>query len=231
MPYIHPLDIIALAWFLLCWITYALVADRKRFISPSLMQAADVYREAWMRRMLERDNRLVDSTLIGNLMSSVSFFASTTIIIIGGLIAVLGATEQVIAVTAELPFTVKTSREVWELKLLLLVTIFVYAFFKFTWSLRQFNYCCILIGAAPLDSGSKDALQDYARRAARLNSLAGDHLNRGVRAYYFGLAVLTWFINPWLFIGVTGWVIAVLYRREFASNILKALGEVENIAR
>ena len=35
------------------------------------------------------------------------------------------------------------------MKVLLLVVVFVFAFFKLTWSLRQFNYVAILIGAAP----------------------------------------------------------------------------------
>jgi len=63
----------------------------------------------------------------------------------------------------------------------------------------------------------------YARRIAALNALAGKHFNWGLQAYYFGLAVLTWFINPWLFVAATAWVTAILYRREFASNTLKAL--------
>ena len=223
MPSINLFDIIALIWFLSCWIIYAGIADRRGFTSSSLTRATHAYRELWMQRMLERDNRIIDSNLVGHLMGSVSFFASTTIIIIGGLIAVLGATEKAIAITTELPFAVQTSQEVWEFKLLLLVTIFVYAFFKFTWSLRQLNYCSILIGAAPMDTASQEEQHAYVYQAARLNSLAGDHFNRGLRAYYFGLAVLTWFLNPWLFMGITGWVVAVLYRREFASDTFKVL--------
>lgn len=106
---------------------------------------------------------------------------------------------------------------------MLLLVIFVYAFFKFTWSLRQFNLCCILIGAAPLKVNDSDTAYVYARRAARLHALAGDHYNRGLRAYYSGLAVLTWFASPWLFMGVSTLVMVVLNRREFHSDSLKAL--------
>lgn len=60
---------------------------------------------------------------------------------------------------------------------------------------NSFNYCCILIGAAPLKFTDQEKRYAYACRAARLNALAGDHFNRGLRAYYFGLAVLTWFVN------------------------------------
>ncbi|MDX1655421.1 MAG: DUF599 family protein [Candidatus Competibacteraceae bacterium] len=222
---VTPSDALALGWFLFCWIGYALAADRLRAGRSSLMRATRAYREAWMRGMLEREVRIGDTNLVGHLMHSVSFFASTTIIIIGGLIAMLGAVDQTLAVTDTLSFTVSGSREALELKLLLLLVIFTYAFFKFTWSLRQFNYCCILIGAAPNCFPDQDSLVAYARRAARLNALAGDHFNRGLRAYYFGLAILAWFVHPWLFMAVSAFVVAVLYRREFASDILQALEE------
>ena len=65
--------------------------------------------------------------------------------------------------------------------------------------------------------------QDYAFYAARVIDLAGMSYNHGLRAYYFALSVLAWFINPYLFILASSFVVAVLYRREFKSRSLKAL--------
>ncbi|MEE4377054.1 MAG: DUF599 domain-containing protein [Candidatus Competibacteraceae bacterium] len=224
MLLINPIDILALCWFVFCWAGYTWGADhRGPSQSRGLSQATAAHREIWMRRMLERENRIVDSTLLGNLMRSVAFFASTTTLIIGGLVASLGAAEQAISIVQEIPFAAPVSPLLWKAKLLLLVLIFIYAFFKFTWSTRQFNYCNILIGAAPMDISDTVEVDEYACRAAHLLALAGENFNRGLRAYYFGLAVLSWFINPWLFMAVSGWVVLVLYRREFASRTLKAL--------
>jgi len=227
MLLINPIDILAIFWFVLCWAGYTWGADhRGPRQSRGLSQATATHREIWMRRMLERENRIVDSTLVGNLMRSVSFFASTTTLIIGGLVAALGAAEQAISVVREIPFAAPVSPLLWKVKSLLLILIFVYAFFKFTWSTRQFNYCNILIGAAPMVISDADEVEEYACRTARLLALAGENFNRGLRAYYFGLAVLSWFINPWLFMAVSGWVVLVLYRREFASRTLRALTSV-----
>jgi len=52
------------------------------------------------------------------------------------------------------------------------------------------------------------------------------NFNRGVRAYYFGLAALSWFMHPMLFAAVTIWVVAVVYRREFMSPTLTLLESV-----
>ena len=96
-----------------------------------------------------RENRVIDGVVVQSLSTSPSFFASTTILIIGGLLAVLGTTEQASELVREMPFAARTSVLVFDLKLLLLLAIFVYAFFRFTWSLRQYTFGALLIAAAP----------------------------------------------------------------------------------
>jgi uncharacterized membrane protein len=58
---------------------------------------------------------------------------------------------------------------------------------------------------------------------ARVVWLAIYNFNLGLRAYYFSLALLTWFVHPLVFVVASSWVVAVLYRREFRSRTLKAL--------
>ncbi len=220
---LNVLDGIALIWFMLCWVIYTWAADSRYASQKTLNQATAIYRQVWMRQMLARDNRIVDSTLIGNLMRSVSFFASTTLIIIGSLIALLGATDQALVVLARLPLATPISATLWQIKILLLIILFVYAFFKLTWSLRQFNYCNLMIGAAPSVQSDPDFIKRYGHRAAALNLNAASQFNSGLRTYYFGLAVLAWFIHPGGFIVASTWVVVVLYWREFRSDTLAIL--------
>ena len=219
---IAPLDWAAMLWFLAAWIGYGWVADHSRLADKGLLGAMHRYRLAWARELFRRENRVADAALVGNLMRSVSFYANTTIYIIAGLLALLGALDKVITATASLPFAGSSSRSLWELKLLLLAAVFVVGYFNFTWSLRLFNLLSILMGAAPAEEveSSRDA-----GRMARINSMAGDEFNRGIRAYYFGLAAVTWFIQPWLCIAMTTMVLVVLYRRDFASPALRVLQE------
>ena len=210
--------------FLACWVGYWLFADLLRLGHRSLMQRMDEYRHAWMFHMLVRDNRMVDVQVVQTLVQNVSFFASSTILIVGGFVAVLGASEQARAIAAEIPFAERSSPLVWDLKILLMVVIFVYAFFKFTWSLRQFNYVAILIGAAPY--GHSPENNRMASEIAVVAGRASDHFNRAMRAYYFGLAALSWFIQSWLFIVCSILVIGILYRREYRSAVLAVLGPV-----
>ena len=62
-----------------------------------------------------------------------------------------------------------------------------------------------------------------AENASRVASIAAAPTNRGIRAYYFGLALLAWRIHPFALMVSTVLVVAVLYRREFYSRTLKLI--------
>ncbi|MFO1323828.1 MAG: DUF599 domain-containing protein [Burkholderiales bacterium] len=216
-------DWIGLAVFGVGWLGYGWYADRSVRGARGLRFATDVHRLQWAREMVRRENRMTDVALTGNLMQSVSFYASTTTYIIAGVIAVAGTLDRLTSLTAELPFAKVTARELTEFKVLLLAAIFIFAYFKFTWALRQFNFLSIMVGGAPAANAPEDVAEPYARRFALLSALAGDEFNRGVRAYYFGFAAMTWFISPQHFIAFTAIILAVLWRRDYRSHTLRVL--------
>ncbi|MBK9786072.1 MAG: DUF599 domain-containing protein [Betaproteobacteria bacterium] len=223
LPHLSAVDWISLVLFFACWGGYAWFSEHSRWGDSGLVRTTQTYRLDWARRMLEREIRVADSTLIGNLMTSVSFYANTTIYIIAGLVAALGASDKLISVTAELPFGGIGNRELLEIKLMLVLVSFVFAYFKFTWSLRQFNLLSILVGAAPQGQADQPINEKYAQRVAGANNLAGDDFNRGIRAYYFGLAASGWLLSPLVLGTLALTVLIVLYRRDFRSPALELL--------
>lgn len=226
----HWTDLLAVGWFLAGWVIYTryvqFVAHRRR----SLTGAMSAWRLHWMRQLLARDNRIVDSTVIANLERNVSFLASSALLIVAALLTALAGTEQAINLLASLPFTAPTSRELWEAKILLLVVMFIYAFFQFTWSMRQYSFLSVLVGAAPPvargepppDAAVRDS---FVQHAAEVATLAAFAFNQGLRAYYFALAVLAWLFSPVAFMIATSVVVWVLYRREFHSPAARALDQ------
>lgn len=221
-PHLSAVDWVSLAVFVASWAGYAWYSEHSRQGAGGLNRTSQQYRLLWAYRMLEREVRVMDSTLVGNLMTSVSFYANTTIYIIAGLVAALGASDKLVSFTADLPFAGAGNRELLEIKLMLVLFSFVFAYFKFTWSIRQFNLLSILVGAAPEGKGDA-ASETYARRVAGANNLAGDDFNRGIRAYYFGLAASGWLLHPVLLGGLAITVLIVLYRRDFRSPALALL--------
>lgn len=222
--FIPTMDLIAFSWMLAIWCAYTLVADRLSWDKREVARVMHNHRIQWMQRMLFREIRMPDVNIVIAHIRSGTLFASTTILIMAGIVAMLGNSDRLMAVISELSFAKESSRELLELKIFVLLGIFVYAFFKFAWCLRQFNYSLILIGAAPWKEDCTDQIKaEYPVRTARVLTRASGTFNRGLRAYYFGLATLTWFIQPWAFVVASVWVILVLYRRDYQSQTLDAL--------
>ena len=217
------LDAAALVLFVAAWAVYQWHSDHSETARPRLGREMDRYTREWLTQMAGRDNRMVDVNVVRNLTRSSQFFASTTMLILGALVALMGYAEKAASVVAELPFTQQASERVWELKIIVLLMIFVYAFFKFSWSIRQFGFSSILVGATEKPTPTPEIYAVHIERIAAIVSFANRNFNQGLRAYYFGVAALSWFLHPALMIIMTLGVIYVLYQREFRSQTLELL--------
>jgi uncharacterized membrane protein len=223
MTALTPPDLLALAFFLVAWIGYSIVIENTAKGRTSLNALMNGYRDDWMERLLARDIRIVDSQVTAALQNGTAFFASTSLIAVGGALTLLRSTDQILPVMSLLPFGPKPTPEAWELKMLGLTVIFVYAFFKFAWSYRLFNYFAIMVGAAPPpEERATAAAQTFAHRAARLCADAGQHFNRGQRAFFFALGYLGWFLGPIPLALSTAGILVVMWRRQFNSDARKA---------
>jgi uncharacterized membrane protein len=224
MPLFSLLDLIALLFFVGAWAGYAVALEWTPHGKRGLNSLMDQYRELWMQQMLSRDMRMVDTHLLGSLHNGTAFFASTSLLAIGGAVTLLRSPDEVLTVIAALPFGIETTRIQWEAKTLGLAVILIYAFFKFAWSYRLFNYVAILMGATP-PASEKDRpeAQAHARRTARLFEAAGRHFNRGQRAFFLALGYLGWFLGPWCLMATTAAVLIVMWRRQFVSDSRRAV--------
>ena len=219
-------DILALAWFVLSWLVYSLVIEKSSRGVSSLNALMNGYRDQWMQQLISREVRIVDSQVTAALQNGTAFFASTSLIAVGGTLALLRSTDLILTMIGALPFSVPTTEAMSELKIIGLAVIFVYAFFKFAWAYRLFNYVAIMVGAAPPPS-QKDTPQahEFVRRAGNLCAEAGLHFNRGQRAFFFALGYLGWFLGPLELALTTTCVVIVMWRRQFKSVSRKAFDE------
>jgi len=220
----YLVDIIAVGFFALEWTVYAITLERTAYGRNGLSARMNQFREAWVRQMLDREARMVDMQIMASLQNGTAFFASTSLLAIGGGLALLRATSDALAVLHALPIDIAPSPALWEIKCVGLILIFIYAFFKFAWSYRLFNYVAILFGAMPPASKRDSAeAQAHVMRTTKLFESAGAHFNRGQRAFFFALGYLGWFISPWVLFITTAAVVIVTWRRQFASNAWKAM--------
>lgn len=217
-----------LIWFFTCWIGYARFARHMAKKSHCIASTMHSLRLSWMEAMLKREQRIADASIVSNLEKNVAFMASTSILVLAGIVTALTSADQVSDMLSSMHISADNSTELVQFKLLLLAFIFIYAFFTFTWSLRQFGFSGVMIGASPLFS--KDADQSeyevLVRHGAKIIDQASHSYNFGLRAYYFSMAALSWFIHPIFFVISVAIVVWILYQREFQSNTMKALLQV-----
>jgi uncharacterized membrane protein len=224
MQLFAPADLVAVACFLGAWLTYAFLVEWTARGRDGLSAHMNRYREIWVQRMLHREARMVDMQIMAALQNGTAFFASTSLIAIGGALSLLRSTGDVLTVLGALPLAVPTTRDQWEAKTIGLVIIFAYAFFKFAWSYRLYNYVAILLGAMPhADDKETPEAKAHIRRTTQLFQSAGSHFNRGQRGFFLALGYLGWFAGPYVLMLTTAAVIAVLWRRQFASNARRAV--------
>ncbi|MFK7861538.1 MAG: DUF599 domain-containing protein [Granulosicoccus sp.] len=222
-------DAVAVVLFFIVWAGHYYMINLSRYRVLTISYAMGAQRERWMQNMVHRGESPVDAILQNAQQQGVLFFASTTVLLIGGLAAALGSADRGVNVLKELPLSTTDTSLQWELKVLLLMFIFVFAFFKFAWSYRLYNYVLIMMGASPqhrpcLDHTVKPStMANYANKLAKLHSLAARHFSTGLNAYFFALAACTWFLNAWVFMASTIWVALVLFRRAFKSDFLKII--------
>ena len=217
---ISSLDIVALLWFICIWMGYIVFSRNKcKKEKIGLIAEMDIIRKEWAMELLKRDNRVMDSQLINGLIRKETFFASTTMLILASTLALMGVGDQAVTLFQNIPFAQTTTEVLWELKVLILIIIFMFAFFKFTWSIRQHSYCATLLGSIGSPAVSEEPKSILkAGQFADLSSLAANHFNNGLRAYYFALAELSWFFHPLAFMFASTWVVIILYRREYYSK-------------
>jgi uncharacterized membrane protein len=211
---LHPVDWLALGYFLAAWIGYSILVERTAHGRRSLNSMMNSYRDRWMEQLLARDMRMVDAQVTAALQNGTAFLASTSLLAIGGVLAMLRSSDQVLSVVAWLPFGEAPSQTLWEVKLLGLTVIFVYAFFKFAWSYRLYNYVAILVGAAPSAKAKTSRSARQLPTAPRASVPTPAAISIGGNARSFGY--LGWFLGP-LPLAISTTVI-VMWRRQFKSE-------------
>lgn len=215
-------DAAALAFLLAAWggVGWRIEHPGKH---PSVSVLMARYRHAWMAQMVDRDQRIFDAAILQNLRDGTAFFASTCLIAIGGILALVGnpaPLEEAAARIPRAPDEFASDALIWQVKLLIPVVLLTSGFLRFVWANRLFGYFSVLIGSVPNANGSGKAdpeAQHRATQAAWINVRAAVNFNRGLRAIYFALTSLAWLLGSVPLAAATMLTLALLYSREFRS--------------
>lgn len=227
----HALELASLLYFLLLWWSYGYYARRRAKGGEQLSLSRELrsHRELWSARLLQRDMRMTDASLLANQERVVGFFASTTLIVLAAVLTAISNANQIHRLMQQLPLVREGSELELVIKLLVLLLIMVYAFFKATWALRQYGFASALIGSAPMP---EEAIGDaerarFAASLARLMDRAGHDNNGCLRAYYFAFAVVFWVAGNLAFVIATTAIVLILADREFRSAAVVCIRDAQ----
>ncbi|WP_353341305.1 DUF599 domain-containing protein [Pelagimonas sp. KU-00592-HH] len=215
------MDFIAVSMLCLLWLGIGFFIENPPKMHPSLSFLMVKYRKEWMIQFVHRNPRMFDAQMLGHLRQGTAFFASTTMIAIGGGLALIGNTERLAGVASDLTL-VSAPAFVIEVKLVLMVLFVANSFLKFVWAHRLFGYCSVVMSAVPNDPEDAAAIP-RAMQASEINITAARSFNRAMRSVYFGLASAAWLFGASALIAASLLTVFVLWRREFASQSRNAL--------
>ncbi|RYE07638.1 MAG: DUF599 domain-containing protein [Hyphomicrobiales bacterium] len=211
---------------IVCWLGYnygVALVERHR---PSLSVIMSLQRRRWVANATRRESPM-DAILSGNLMQAVSLLASTSVLIVLAIFAAIGQVAGLVDTLSAFGIGTHYTVGAMQVHLLVLLSIFVMSFFSFTLSLRQFNHFCIMLGAITHET---PATEEEIDAIAMLNSLAAKNFNNGIRAYYFAVPAVAWFVSDWLAIVITVTMLTFIVHREFFSSAHRIAASVAVIA-
>jgi uncharacterized membrane protein len=179
-----------------------------------------------MHQGVEREHRVFDAILMGHISNSISYFGSATLLVLAGLVGTLVNIKTVYHVTRELHFLDTTmSAELFTMYFALLTLILAMCFFAFTYALRKMAYTLAMLGGLQATKADTPESRILGEQAAIVLTEAVRSINTGIRGFYYAVAALFLFAGPYVCIGATVVITAVLFYRQLFSPTARAIAK------
>lgn len=191
-------------------------------------------RMRWMHNLLSsrRENRVFDGILMGQISSSMAFFGSATLIVLAGLVGTLASINRVHASLTSMSMFPAMSLGLFTLNFAALTVIMAICFFSFTYALRKLAYTLAMIGGLDEAPGDDPESQVMIMQCATVLTDAVKSLNSGIRGFYFAVAAIFLFVNPYLCMAATLVMSGILYYRQgFSTTALAIERYVDALSR
>jgi uncharacterized membrane protein len=185
-----------------------------------------------MHQNIDREHRVFDAILLGHISSSVSFFGSGTLIVLAGLVSALANVNSVYLLTRSLKFVDKEmSLELFTLYFSLLTLILALCFFSFTYALRKMAYTFAMLGGLQATRAESPEATVMGEQSAVVLTEAVRSINSGIRGFYYAIAALFLFAGPYVAIGATLAITALLYYRQLFSPTARAIAKYVDVLK
>ena len=173
------------------------------------------FRRLWLKQVTDKESLLAIHTFRNLIMSS-TFLASTSILLVLGLLSLLSVEKS--SLVNVLQPDLKMTAEFyswWMFKIILLVVLFTHAFFHFTQSLRDMHFLSI-IAAVAAQTKDDPIREELSRDLERLFEHFAISHTHGFKSFFFSLPIFMWLVGPTFMIVASILTLYLMVRRDFA---------------
>jgi len=222
----HDLSNLHLAAFALLFVAWWLYSPILSLFGRGTLNAQlGIVRLRWMLLSTQRINRPFDAILLNQIISSVAFFGSASLIVLAALLGTFANVSSVHAVLSQLHFVSPMSTELLAANLSVVVLILGISFFSFTYSLRKLIYTVALSGGLADQAVETPQFTIQVEATATVLTDAVRSFNNGIRGYYYAVAALFLLLGPVACIVATCIVMAMLFYRQTLTTTARAIGK------
>jgi len=205
----HIVDLIGFAVSVLVFVAYQLYLGRRTRLHPesSEQDALLAAREAWVASVMRDRRDILAVQTFRNSIMSASFMASTSVLLIIGVLTLSAQGDKLSGTWHSLNFLGHVDGGMWLFKLLVMLFDLLFAFFTFAMAVRLFHHVGYSINV-PLNATSQNT--QILKVTAQLNR-AGSFYRLGMRTYYVTVPLLFWLFGTLWLVGATTVLIYFLY--------------------
>ncbi len=164
-------------------------------------------REVWVNNIMTGDGKeILGVQTLRNSTMAATLMASTAVLLIFGVLNLSAKDQSLGTLVSAVGTRALTENMLWELKLLLMLVAFFWAFFCFSLAVRMYNHVGFLINATGHAWHSPSPAY-----VARMLNRGGRYYSFGMRAYYMAVPLVFWLFGPQYLLAATGGLILMLY--------------------
>jgi uncharacterized membrane protein len=189
-----------------------LLWQRRRNPTYTIHAINEIARRRWVEHLMGTPGmEIIGVQTLRNFVMGASLMASTATFLIMGTLTLSGQVDKISHSWHILNIGGSHSAELWIIKVLCLLIVFIVAFFAFALSVRLSNHVVFMLNVPVRDN--QPAALTPAGVARRLNR-AGNMFAVGVRAYFFAVPLVFWLFGPAFLVAATIGLVIVLYHLD-----------------
>jgi uncharacterized membrane protein len=166
-------------------------------------------RQLWVKNVMSDPAKgIMGVQTLRNFIMGSSLMASTAALLIIGTLTLSGQEERIAQSWHMLSSNGSFSTELWIIKVMLLLIVFVVSFFAFAMSVRLTNHVVFMLNVGEHDANHNLSPEAVGRRMQR----AGHMFAIGMRAFFFAVPLVFWLFGPYFLLASTIGLVVTLYR-------------------